>query len=111
MTRSGSNCETLWGGHCRNVVLLLVAALARVGLSLKSVCLVCCILFGAPHLYLLNRNGIVPGGYFLVFALLAGLVFPYTITRYRLGLAYTFSLHLFFYVFTGVVCWLWTSAL
>ena len=95
----------------QTLVLLLVAALARAGLSLKGVCLVCCILFGAPHLYLLHRNGIVLGGYFLVFSLLAGLVFPYAITRYRLGLAYTFSLHLFFYVFTGVVCWLWPSVL
>jgi hypothetical protein len=95
----------------QTLILLLVVTLARAGLSLKGVCLLCCILFGGPHLYLVNRNGILFGGYFFAFSLLAGVVFPYAITRYRLGLSYTFSLHLFFYVFTGVLCWLWPSLL
>lgn len=95
----------------QTLVLLLVASLARAGLSLRSVCLLCAVLFGGPHLYLLGRNGIVIGGYFLAFSLLAGLVFPYAIMRFRRGLAYTFSLHLFFYIFTGSICWIWPSAL
>jgi hypothetical protein len=95
----------------QTLVLLLVVYLAGAGLSLRRVCLVCSVLFGGPHLYLLGRNGVVVGGYFLTFSLLAGLVFPYAIMRFRRGPAYTFSLHLFFYIFTGSICWIWPSVL
>lgn len=95
----------------QTLVLLLVASLAREGLSLKAVCLLCCLIFGVPHLYLLSHNGVVFGGYFLVFSLLAGLVFPCIIMRFRQGPVYAFSLHLLFYIFTSAGCWLWPEAL
>ena len=93
------------------LVLLLLLSLRRGGLSVKGTCSTCCVLFGAPHLFLLDRNGLAVGGYFLIFSLLAGFLFPYIILRYRRGLAYTFSLHLLFYVATGVLCWLRPSVL
>ncbi len=93
------------------LVLLLILLLRRAGLSMKGTCCMCCLLFGAPHLYLIDRNGIALGGYFLAFSLLAGLLFPYMILRFRRGLAYTFSLHLLFYVVTGALCWLLPSVL
>jgi len=93
------------------LVLFLLLLLRRGGLSVKGTCCICCILFSAPHVFLLDRNGIVMGGYFLAFSLVAGLLFPYVILRFRQGLAYTFSLHLSFYVFTGALCWLRPSVL
>ena len=95
----------------QTLILLLVATLARAGLSLKGVVFCAVVSSAGRTLYLVNRNGILFGGYFFAFSLLAGVVFPYAITRYRLGLSCTFSLHLFFYVFTGVLCRLWPSLL
>ena len=93
------------------LIFLLIALLLRRKLSLRNISFLCCGLLGIVHLYLLKQNGLALGGYFVLFSMASGLTFPFLIVRCRTGLAYTSSLHLLFYVITGVVCWLCPSAL
>lgn len=93
------------------LLFLLVFLLRRREFSVARICAICCAVFGAAHLYLIRRNGLAMGGYFLVAAIAAGLLFPYLLIRCRRGLVYTFSLHLLFYIATGSLCWLCPTAL
>jgi hypothetical protein len=93
------------------LILLLVALLVKRGVPLLATCLLCCLTFGAAHLYLVVRNGLLMGGYFAASAIVAGFVFPYLMLRVRNGLIYASSIHLLFYIFTGALCRLCPTAL
>jgi len=80
------------------LLLSLTLLLARKGLSINRISLVCLGLFGTAHLFLMVKNGVFMGGYFFLASIVAGWLFPRLLIRHLYGIAYTFSLHLLFYV-------------
>ena len=93
----------------QTLIFMLVRLLLGRGLSRGLTCLLCVILFGLAHTYLLCHKGYVLGMYFVAFSMVAGWIFPLLISKYRNGVAYTFSIHWMFYIVTGTICWLCPS--
>jgi hypothetical protein len=85
------------------LVLALALLLSRGGLSLNRVSLICLGLFGGAHLFLVAKNGLILGGYFLVASMAAGWYFPRLMLLRPWGIACTYSLHVLFYVGTNAL--------
>jgi hypothetical protein len=82
------------------LLFCLALLLAQKGLSVSRISFICLALFGGAHLFLMAKNGIIVGGYFLLASSTAGWLFPRLLLRHPWGIAYTFSLHILFYVGT-----------
>jgi hypothetical protein len=93
----------------QTLIFMFVRLLLGRGLSRGRTCLLCVVLFGLAHTYLLSYKGFGLGMYFVIFSMGAGWIFPLLIAKYRNGVAYTFSIHWMFYIITGTICWLCPS--
>lgn len=92
-------------------IILLVAALARIGLSVKEITLAFALLFSVIHFPLIWIEGRLWGIYFMTAALLSALFFPPLILQVPYGFIYTFIIHWGFYTLSGMLFWVFAPML
>lgn len=91
----------------QTTILVLVLLLQKTGLTLAGIVVCFVVLFGVLHVPLIKTTGRFFGLYYTIFAMLSGLVFPTLITQFRYGFAYSFMVHVLFYIATGVFFWVY----
>ncbi len=87
-------------------VILLVAALDRMGFTIPQIIGAFALLFGLIHVPLVFVEGRFWGLYHTTAALLSAIVFPPLILMVPYGFIYTFIIHWGFYTLSGLLFWL-----
>jgi hypothetical protein len=86
-------------------IVLLTLTIFDAGFGLGEATLVFALIFGVLHIPLIKSVGKFFGGYYSVFAVLSGVIFPILIIKVEYGFVYTFIIHLFFYILSALGLW------
>ncbi|HUY62252.1 MAG TPA: hypothetical protein VMV50_00445 [Candidatus Paceibacterota bacterium] len=80
----------------------VILTLAGGGVPYPAVVGVFVALFAAAHLYIFRTDGLMWGLYYMMYATLGGFAFPFLILFIPGGILYAITLHMLFYVLSGI---------